>query len=648
MEETVQSLRAGFQLINSHALGDDDIYIIEKVVDKHPIWPGHPIASGADIKPFLGSGGFGITYLASRQIKVGHNDTHKVYYAIKEYFVKDHCSRQDDGATVTFNPAFPAAKQGMAEFKSEANRLKSLCKSIPGIVKVHDVFEANGTAYYVMEYLNGGSLRDRVKELHPDAMSEEQVLRLMLPLLKTVKRLHEERLLHCDIKPDNIMLQIADDGQEHPVLIDFGETIHFDKSGDATSQRTFGGTPGYMPIEQTKEERMFDPRFDIYALGATMYHLLVGKRPVDAFDMTADILERELPTNISPRLRKAIKHAMEKLAENRTPTVDDLIKELDVNKSTSGSDECLHSGYILHHDAYDYRIVKQERRTPEYIVYRVIRQQHQSSKDVVTYTEAFPYVLYEFFEQNVAKRQKDGRVEAVDKTSEAYSGFSKLNHQCRNKAGYASFEANGTEYFVHLREVRSSWIVRMVESLKRNLSGISVVTALAVFASLAFGYFFVDVRYAVPVLSCTSSTNEADTDTVVVPDPPTPPINPDSIKKKEMEEFLSMSDENLKNAIARTGTKAAIQMVLDANYYYYDKAGSVHEELYGKKISPNPQLDSVKRHEFDYWVQQGDNLGGYRYNYAKKKACYENAYRLMEKKYIKDRIDWLNKQLGVK
>lgn len=648
MEETVQSLRAGFQLINSHALGDDDIYIIEKVVDKHPIWPGHPIASGADIKPFLGSGGFGITYLASRQIKVGHNDTHKVYYAIKEYFVKDHCSRQADGATVTFNPAFPSAKQGMAEFKSEANRLKSLCKSIPGIVKVHDVFEANGTAYYVMEYLNGGSLRDRVKELHPDVMGEKQVLSLILPVLHTVKRLHEERLLHCDIKPENIMLQIADDGQERPVLIDFGETIHFNRSGEATTRRTIGGTPGYMPIEQTKEERKFDPRYDIYALGATMYHLLVGKRPIDAFDMTPDILERELPSGLSSHLRKAIKHAMEKLPENRTPTVDDLIKELEVNKSTEGSDEFLYAGYILHHDVYDYRIIKQERRTPEYVAYRVIRQQHLSSKDVVTYTEAFPYTLYEFFEQNVARRQKDGRVEAADKTSEAYTEFSKLNRQCRNKAGYASFEANGTEYFVHLREVRSSWIVRMVESLKRNLSGISVVTALAVFASLAFGYFFVDVRYAVPVLSCTSSTNEADTDTVVVPDPPTPPINPDSIKKKEMEEFLSMSDENLQNAIARTGTKAAIQMVLDANYYYYDKAGSVHEELYGKKISPNPQLDSVKRHEFDYWVQQGDNLGGYRYNYAKKKACYENAYRLMEKKYIKERIDWLNYQLGVK
>lgn len=463
MELKENALPVGYQLVNKHTIGEDDVYTIEQVVDGHPLWPGQPVPRDAKREPVLGKGGFGITYLASRQIKISAYDTHKVYYAIKEYFFDDHCSRHE--ATVSFNTS--EAQEGMKEFKDEAERLKTLCGKNPGIVKVHDVFEANGTAYYVMEYLNGGSLRERVKELHPDVMSEEQVKTLMLPVLHTVKKLHAEKLLHCDIKPENIMLQIADNGQESPVLIDFGETMHFNKNGLPTTHRKVsGGTIGYMPIEQSNGIRKFDPRYDIYALGATMYHLLVGKRPVDAFDMTADILERDLPTTISPRFRKAIKHAMAKLAENRTPTIDDFIREIGAVRIDP--DAPLVPGYLIHHGTYDYRVIKMERRTPEYIVYRAIRSPHTSKTEATVHTEAFPYVLYEFFEQGVAKRQEENAVADVERSTEAYVNFLRLNSQSKSKIGYAAFEANGTEYFVHMRELpRTSW-----QKLQDTLSGL--------------------------------------------------------------------------------------------------------------------------------------------------------------------------------
>lgn len=488
MEENVKTLPVGYQLVNKHAIGEDDVYTIEQVVDGHPLWPGQPVPRGARREPVLGKGGFGITYLASRQIKIGANDTHKVYYAIKEYFVGNHCARHEDAATVSFNPSFPEAQEGMKEFKSEAERLKALCGKNPGIVKVHDVFEANGTAYYVMEYLNGGSLRDRVKELHPDVMSEDQVKTLMLPVLHTVQKLHAEHLLHCDIKPENIMLQIADNGQESPVLIDFGETIHFNKSGSPTSRRSVsGGTIGYMPIEQSNGIRKFDPRYDIYALGATMYHLLVGKRPVDAFDMTADILERDLPTTISPRFRKAIKHAMAKLAEDRTPTIDDFIRE--IGEVHVDPDAPLVPGYLMHYGAYDYRVVKMERRTSEYIVYRAIRSPHTSKNEATGHTEAFPYVLYEFFEQGVAKRQEENAVTDVNRSSEAYVKFLRLNSQSKSKSGYAAFEANGTEYFVHMRELPPTWGKKLQDALS-VLPFRQMAYAFGIAACAVLGYAF--------------------------------------------------------------------------------------------------------------------------------------------------------------
>lgn len=608
MEVKVNALLpVGYQLVNSHTIGDDDVYTIEQVVDGHPLWPGQPVPRGAKREPVLGKGGFGITYLASRQIKIGAHDTHKIYYAIKEYFVSDHCWRQDGKAMVSFNPSSPEAKEGMKEFKSEAERLKTLCGKNSGIVKVHDVFEANGTAYYVMEYLNGGSLRDRVKELHPDVMSEEQVKTLMLPVLHTVQKLHAEKLLHCDIKPENIMLQIASNGQESPVLIDFGETMHFNKSGlPTTTRRVSGGTIGYMPIEQSNGIRKFDPRYDIYALGATMYHLLVGKRPVDAFDMTADILERDLPPTISPRFRNAIKHAMAKLPEDRTPTIEDFIRE--IGDVYVDPDAPLVPGYLMHHGAYDYRVVKMERRTPEYIVYRVIRFPHNSKTESTIHTEAFPYVLYEFFEQGVAKRQEENEVTDVSRSSEAYVNFLHLNSLNKSKSGYAAFEANGTEYFVHMRELTPPWYTRAQKQLTDVLSVLpyrQMGYAFGIAACAALLYFsWPSIQSSISSWSQTKPDSVRDT--VVAPPLPEP------IAAVENYDF---------DAIARIKNLKVNSVVKKLGMYNYKYTGEVTPDTIpnGRGIAVFADGSKYEGH-FVKGVPQDDNATYYN---AKDRSVFE-------------------------
>lgn len=252
----------------------------------------------------LGHGGFGITYRAKAEVKVG-GIRMKVDFALKEFFMRDDCERQANASIVYSNPARDRVENSRKDFINEALRLKKIGFSHPNIVGFDEVFEANNTAYYVMEYLRGKSLGDYVKEHGP--LTEAETVRLMQPVMEAVELLHRNRICHLDIKPDNIMLEQEENGNIRPVLIDFGLSKHYDKDGHATSTiNTFGYSEGYAPAEQYRGITTFSPTADIYALGATLWHCLTGKTPAPALDLRAGELAATLPANVSEPMRRTI------------------------------------------------------------------------------------------------------------------------------------------------------------------------------------------------------------------------------------------------------------------------------------------------------------------------------------------------------
>lgn len=232
------------------------------------------------IKKVLGCGAFGVTYLATGIIKIG-NINFDVDFAIKEHFMQS-CFRDKDGTRVLYTPSSKDdVELSRKDFLTEARRLQQLCTKTKYIVNVNETFEANGTAYYVMEFLSGGTIK---------AYSKSQAIGYMLKLSEAVKVLHDHKVLHMDIKPSNVVLKEDDDTHElYPVLIDFGITKHFDSKGrPTTNPQAKGASNGYAPIEQYDEIKTFAPTIDIYALGATFYFLLTGKNPPNASKLCYD------------------------------------------------------------------------------------------------------------------------------------------------------------------------------------------------------------------------------------------------------------------------------------------------------------------------------------------------------------------------
>lgn len=280
------------------------------------------------IEEVLGKGGFGITYKVSTTVLFGKVPIF-TYFTVKEHFVKDACERDADGAVSYSRPLQSRVEESRSDFLSEARRLNEISGQNPGVVPVNEVFEANNTVYYVMEYLNGGSLRDLVEE--QGALPEREAVAIIRQVANAVDFLHGYNINHLDIKPDNVMFR-ADyhSGDRLPVLIDFGLAKHFDKKGNPTSSiRVQGCSDGYAPVEQYSGLTKFSPRADIYALGATLYYMLVGRRPVTATEIEPGMVERSLPPTLSASTRAAIVRAMAYSQFDRTATVADFLSDLD-------------------------------------------------------------------------------------------------------------------------------------------------------------------------------------------------------------------------------------------------------------------------------------------------------------------------------
>ncbi len=290
---------------------------------------GHLLAGGRyRVERVLGQGGFGITYEA-RDTKF---KSRVKSVAIKEFFVKDFCNREQETnrIVVATQSKVELVEKLRNKFIDEANALFEL--EHPGIVRVTDTFEENGTAYYVMEYINGSSLSTIIETEGP--LNESKALGYIRQAASALEYLHGQNRLHLDIKPQNIMV----DNDGRVVLIDFGVSKQYDEVNGENTSTLLGSTPGYAPIEQSGSGvSEFYPSTDIYSLGATLYKLLTGNTPLPAHQLASGETLPPLPHSVSAATRKAVECAMSLNRNNRPQNISEFLSLLDGNvKCESG------------------------------------------------------------------------------------------------------------------------------------------------------------------------------------------------------------------------------------------------------------------------------------------------------------------------
>jgi formylglycine-generating enzyme required for sulfatase activity len=266
---------------------------------------------------FISSGGFGCTYEAE------HTMLEK-RVAIKEFFVKTFCNRDENTAHVTVGTQSqkPLVSKLRKKFIEEAKAVSQL--QHPNIVNVSDVFEENGTAYFVMDYIDGRSLSDIVN--HDGPLPEAKALKYIRQVALALQYVHEQNRLHLDIKPGNIMVNAVDQA----ILIDFGASKQYDEESGENTSSLLGKTPGYAPIEQMGNDvRKFTPATDIYALGATLYKLLSGVAPLSSTDLAGGEELSPLPARVSASTVHAIAAAMTMNKSKRPQSVKEFLALLD-------------------------------------------------------------------------------------------------------------------------------------------------------------------------------------------------------------------------------------------------------------------------------------------------------------------------------
>ena len=298
--------------------------------------PGTLLQSGKyRIVRFINSGGFGCTYEALHTMF-----DEKV--AIKEFFVKDFCNRDESTSHVTVGTQ---GKKALVEklkrkFIEEAKVLYKMKHQ--GIVTVKDIFEENGTAYYVMDYIEGKSLRDIVTT--QGALNENRTLKYTREVAEALSYVHSQNRLHLDIKPGNIMI----DENDKAILIDFGTSKQYDEESGENTSTLLGKTPGYAPLEQMGNELVqFYPATDIYALGATMYNMLTCVTPLSATLLASGEELDELPDSISVKTKQAIESSMQLNRKKRPQSIAAFLEILG-DTQTSNNHNYSHSSTFSH------------------------------------------------------------------------------------------------------------------------------------------------------------------------------------------------------------------------------------------------------------------------------------------------------------
>ena len=235
-------------------------------IEYNPLFlrPPHRLYHQYVIGRVLGHGSFGITYLA-------YDRSLKVKVAIKEYFPAEYATRNPQDMSVV---PYPGQKgelflSGKRKFIAEAQLLSSLRS--PYIIRIRHFFEEGNTAYFVMEYLEGQTLREYLAG-RGGRISFEQQRPVLMALLDALEEVHSHNSYHRDIKPDNIYMTL----QELPILLDFGSARQQTQHQTATFSLL---TPGFAPIEQYSTHGIQGPWTDIYGVASTVYYALTGEIP---------------------------------------------------------------------------------------------------------------------------------------------------------------------------------------------------------------------------------------------------------------------------------------------------------------------------------------------------------------------------------
>ena len=265
----------------------------------------------------IGYGGFGVTYL-------GYDTQFDIRVAIKEYLPGEYATRIPGDLTLTVYSGEKADMfgAGRAKFIDEARRLAKFSGEA-GIVSILDEFDANGTCYIVMEYLEGETLKERLKR--EGKLSAEETLKLMLPVLDALTVVHAKGIIHRDISPDNIFL--TKDGKVK--LLDFG-AARYASAGQSKSLSIIL-KPGYAPEEQYRSHGEQGPWSDVYACAATMYKAMTGTTPEDALERAVkDELKplRKMHVRISKEQETAIMNAMNIYREDRIQSAGEFKSQL--------------------------------------------------------------------------------------------------------------------------------------------------------------------------------------------------------------------------------------------------------------------------------------------------------------------------------
>ena len=274
----------------------------------------------------LGAGSFGVTYLAKTKV-IGNFGAIETSVAIKELFASELNTRLADGSVREMSGNSLASKY-MKKFAEEADKI-SLLKEHPGIVKVLETFSENNTCYYVMEYKDGGSLREYVDG--NGGVPESEAIEMIRKIGDALSYMHSCKMLHLDLKPGNVMM----DSDGSLCLIDFGLSRHFENEESESTTGIGLGTVGYAPIEQagynSADARKDLPvTLDVYALGATLYKMLTGKTPPPSYELLQSFPSAALEAKgVSAKTIEAIKKAMSPIPSFRPQTVAEFLLMLD-------------------------------------------------------------------------------------------------------------------------------------------------------------------------------------------------------------------------------------------------------------------------------------------------------------------------------
>jgi serine/threonine protein kinase len=294
----------------------------------------HALPAGTRIESYevnhvLGVGGFGVTYKA-------YDHTLQREVAMKEYLPTGLAIRTPDGTTVTPKSENDVEnyEYGLKRFLDEARTLAKFRE--PHIVRVLRYLEAHGTAYFIMDYEDGEPLGKRLKRT--GTLGENEILAIMVPILRSLRSVHEQKFLHRDIKPANIY--IRNDGS--PVLLDFGAARL--ALGEQSRAMTGMVTPGYAPFEQYFSRGKQGPWTDLYGIGATMYHCVTGLAPVASTDRVAAIQDGEADPigeltklvggGYREPLLRAINWMLQPNAKDRPQSVQEVLEALGADSGT--------------------------------------------------------------------------------------------------------------------------------------------------------------------------------------------------------------------------------------------------------------------------------------------------------------------------